>query len=130
METATYYNTTRLTTSDLMEAIEKARIQNDRVLLILKTKKYPRTASDIHSTYQAWFTNCPLTSIRRALTTLSHDWKVIKCSDMGMGIYGKLTHKWAIDKDYIRFCEMYKDESDNKWQVMLDNRPIYFNSWI
>lgn len=71
METPPYYNTTNLSGTELDTARRKATKQNDRVMLIYKAKNRPMSPSEVHSIYQAWFNRCPLTSIRRAITTLT-----------------------------------------------------------
>ncbi len=56
-----YYNTTGLPTPELIEAIRKATIQDDRVILIYKAKNKPLTASNVWIIYKAWFqVNTPL----------------------------------------------------------------------
>jgi hypothetical protein len=66
-----YFNSTGLSGYQLETAIRKATKQNDRVILIYKAKNRPMSPSEAHSIYQAWFNRCPLTSIRRAITTLT-----------------------------------------------------------
>lgn len=96
METQPFYNTTGLPLDELMDRIEKAKKQDERVILILTATPYPLTAFQILIKYQSWFNNAPITSIRRSLTNLSKSGKVIKCSEMGQGCYGMLTHKWRL----------------------------------
>ncbi|BAR14277.1 uncharacterized protein [uncultured Mediterranean phage uvMED] len=42
--------------------------------------------------------NCPITSIRRAMTNLSDDGKLEKTKDFVMGSYGKKEHLWCLPK--------------------------------
>ena len=96
IEPTPFYQTTPIHLVELQQRIEKAKKQDERVLLILTAKPYPQTAYNIWQTYQSWFNNCPITSIRRSLTNISHSGKVIKCPEMGQGQYGMLTHKWKL----------------------------------
>ena len=95
-EPAAFYQTTPMPLAELTQHISQAKKQNERVLLILKAKSYPQTAYQVWQSYQAWFKNTPITSIRRSLTNLSYSGQVIKCHEMGMGQYGMLTHKWKL----------------------------------
>ena len=95
-EPTPFYQTTPMPLAELTHHIETAKKQNERVLLILKAKAYPMTAYQVWQSYQAWFNNCPITSIRRSLTNLSNSGRVIKCPEMGQGNYGMMTHKWKL----------------------------------
>lgn len=66
-----FHQTTPMTTGELLEAIESAETQNDRVMMIFKNKVRPMSPSEVHSIYQTWFTRCPTTSIRRSITNLT-----------------------------------------------------------
>ena len=96
IEPTPFYQTTPIHLVELQQRIEKAKKQDERVLLILTAKPYPLTAYQVWQTYQSWFNNCPITSIRRSLTNLSYSDKVVKCPEMGQGQYGMLTHKWRL----------------------------------
>jgi len=67
-----FFNTTFLGKNDLEKACAKAEKQNDRVLLIFKQKAVPMSPSQVWGVYQSWWKErCPLTSIRRAMSTMS-----------------------------------------------------------
>jgi hypothetical protein len=42
--------------------------------------------------------NCPITSIRRAMTNLSDNGKLEKTNEFVMGNYGKKEHLWQLPK--------------------------------
>ena len=48
-----------------------------------------------------WFKGVPLTSIRRALTTLGKRGKLIKTDRMVEGNYGKMVHTWRIKEQQL-----------------------------
>jgi len=105
-----YYNSTNLVNAELLAAIESATKQNDRVMLIFRTKQRPMSPSEVHGIYQTWFNRCPLTSIRRAMSTLScslyinrwtdntciYEAELEKTDEMRPGIYGKPEHVWQL----------------------------------
>ena len=67
-----FFNTTFLGKNDLEKACQKAEKQNDRVLLIFKQKAIPMSPSQVWGVYQSWWKErCPITSIRRAMSTMS-----------------------------------------------------------
>lgn len=79
-----FYNTTNLVNSELLAAIESATKQNERVMLIFRTKNRPMSPSEVHAIYQTWFERCPLWSIRARMSTLSRSvyinkWTEIVC---------------------------------------------------
>ena len=49
--------------------------------------------------------NCPITSIRRAMTNLSDDGKLEKTNDFVMGNYGKREHLWCLPKKQEAFSQ-------------------------
>ncbi len=106
-EQTAFYNTTGLKNEDLMAAIESAKKQDDRVLLIFQVKSIPLSASDVWKTYKAWFpNNTPLTSIRRSISNLASNVylkdvivkkaQIKKTTFTKEGIYGKPEFLWTI----------------------------------
>jgi len=96
-EPTPFYNTTGMPLAELTQHIEKAKKQNERVLLILKAKGYPMTSYKIWQVYKSWWPErVKEESLRRSLTNLSYEWKVIKCAEKEMGGYGINIHKWRL----------------------------------
>ncbi len=89
-----FYNTTGLTDAALFEAIEAAKIQDDRVKLIYQVKNRPMSASEVWQIYKTWFTNCPLTSIRRAITNLTPSY-LTQTKETKEGLYKRPERIWV-----------------------------------
>lgn len=66
-----YHNTNNHVNAELLKAIEAATKQQDRVLLIFQAKNRPMSPSEVWQIYQTWFSRCPITSIRRAITNMT-----------------------------------------------------------
>ena len=49
--------------------------------------------------------NCPITSIRRAMTNLSDDGKLEKTKEYVVGNYGKKEHLWCFPKKPESFSQ-------------------------
>lgn len=96
-ETPAYYNNTNIDGKNLLEAIEAAQKQNDRIMVIFKAKNRPLSPSQVYDTYTAWFHGrTPITSIRRAMSNLSVNGLLEKTSEMTRGMYGKPEYKWRM----------------------------------
>jgi hypothetical protein len=94
-----YYNTLNIGGQKLLNAIENAKKQKARVMVIMQAKRRKMTPSEVHSVYVAWFKgNPPLTSIRRSMTDLTTSGKLEKTPDKVMGIYGSPEHKWQLSE--------------------------------
>lgn len=93
-----YYNTNGLSGDELQKAKSKAVTQDDRVILIMRTKARPMSASTIWGKYRANFGNCPLTSIRRSLSNLKQYGSIRWTGEYKKGIYGKPERLWEVVK--------------------------------
>ena len=95
-----FYNTTHETGSTLKESHYKAMSQEDRILNYFLMFGKPLSTSMI---LQQMSRNCPITSVRRALTNLTLDNKLIKTDDYVVGDYGKREHLWRLrtEDDFI-----------------------------
>lgn len=83
-----YHNTTSLHGKEIKNAHVKAHTQKVKVLELYKSgNEY--TASDIWIILCGPSTNTPITSIRRAITNLTNEEKLVKTTNMKIGIYGK-----------------------------------------
>ena len=94
MQNKQFYNTIGLKGQSYAKAVKNANTQAERILTILKFKKVAMTPFDIWFEYQNYYPQCPVTSIRRALTNLTNQGFLEKCETMGMGIYGMPNNKW------------------------------------
>lgn len=94
----TYYNTTQLSGDELNQAVGRAKEQEEAILLIYRNCDYSLSPSKIMSCCNRAGHNWPLTSIRRAITNLTAQGKLIKTGSMAPGIYGKPEHLWIYNK--------------------------------
>lgn len=95
-----FYNTIHLAGEELKTAIENATGQESAVYLIYLTgNKY--TASDVTNLTERAGRKWPIWSNRRAITNLMNRDKLVKLSEMKMGIMGKPEHYYQIFKEPI-----------------------------
>ena len=87
-----YYNTTSQEGEALKERRRVTGKQNLKVLEIMRNLK-EATPSRVHAYV---LTASPLTSIRRALSTLTDDGYLVKTEEQKMGPFGHPEHVWKI----------------------------------
>lgn len=85
-----YFNTTNESGKQLEIFNESAKNQEEQILNLMKIYK-KLSPSDVNK----YFTNYPLTSVRRALTNLSNQGKLIKTNEKKIGIYGRDEFIWS-----------------------------------
>jgi len=95
-----FYNTTHETGDVLKESHHRASSQESRILNYFLMFGKPLSPSMI---LQQMSLNCPITSVRRALTNLTLDNKLFKTDDYCIGTYGKREHLWRLrtEDDFI-----------------------------
>ena len=85
-----YHNTNNETGSTLKGSRTKANRQQDKVLNIFTSNPNKALCADeVHSLGEF---NAPLTSIRRAISDLTHNGTLLRTDIQKMGGYGKLTY--------------------------------------
>lgn len=84
MQSDLFYNTTHQTGSELKQSIAKAASQQDIVFEFLKENEFPYTASQISFYVKTIRTE----SVRRCLTNLLNDGKVIKLNKLIISNFG------------------------------------------
>ena len=94
-----YYNTTNEIGKRLTMSKVKAYSQEESIMDIFFDRGLMNmTPSDVWHIYCEEFKDVPLTSIRRALTSLTNRYQLIKTDETRMGLYGKLEHCWRLAK--------------------------------
>lgn len=100
----TFYNTNKESGETLKSSRLKCNRQEDVILKIFKdNKEHLLCADEIHELSQL---NAPITSIRRAITNLYNQGKLIKTNTMKKGRYGKNTHTYqykSVNIDLVLF---------------------------
>ena len=95
-----YYNTTNQTGKILR--LEHERIKTQGVLVLDYFEKHPCEVLSPSEVWDRLMTdkkirhNTPLTSIRRTITDLTADNKLVKSSETKIGIYGKPEYLWFL----------------------------------
>ena len=90
-----YYNTTNEKDDTLNSSRTKAATQDEIIheIFVNNAKRF-LTPWDI---YAMMSDSTPITSIRRAMNTLTKDKKIIKTDRMLMGAYGKKCFSWQLN---------------------------------
>ena len=105
-----FYQTINQTDSALKESKKKASKQEDLIYSLFVKCNQPLSPSMVLS--QSGM-NCPITSIRRAITDLTNSGRIVKTDRQVKGMYGKAEHLWELP-----------DMKEPK-QVSLFNTPKY-----
>ena len=92
-----YYNTNSEEGSTLNRSRRKASNQSDLILNIFESDPSVEwTAHEMLHHLSAVGIDWPITSVRRAMTNLTKDGKLIKTKNLRKGGYGKLTYTWRL----------------------------------
>ena len=91
----TFYNTIQENSDELARSQSKAKTQEQKIIKCFKQYETPLSPSMVLSISGL---NCPITSIRRAMTNLSDNGKLEKTKDFVIGNYGKKEHLWCLPK--------------------------------
>ena len=103
MKSISYFNTTNQDLAYVNERIDKNRSQEEIVYDIFKRYK-KLTASEAHELFPK---NVPLTSVRRAISNLQYDNKLVRLEQTRTGIYGAAEHYYMVAKVEDRQYDMF-----------------------
>ncbi len=92
-----YYNTTNEKGSDLRKNISKANYQNVRVMELFQDKS-SESAYSPSQVMNLALPDAPITSVRRAMSTLTKAGYLTKTQDKRYGIYGRLEYIWKLSE--------------------------------
>jgi len=90
------FQTTRLSPDQYVDALRRASGQDERVLALFRLSPEPMTPSAVHAQLGASGYECPITSIRRSMSTLTRDGYLVKLWDASPGPWGMPEHKWRL----------------------------------
>ncbi len=90
-----FFNTVHLSGNKLYDAVRNIKKQNERIYQIMKLSGKKLSPFDVHEEYEQIFSPTPITSIRRAMTTLTDDGRLYKLAEMTNEKYGKPNHLWV-----------------------------------
>lgn len=90
-----YHQTTSLFGNQLQLFSDKATKQEELILEIFR--KYKKlTPSECHEIFLKYRQNTPLTSIRRGISDLTKEGKLMFSNETKKGIYGRTEHYWNV----------------------------------
>lgn len=89
-----YYNTTNESGATLKNNVEKAKSQEEKLLEHFYNFVWGFNPSLLHSAFESY----PITSIRRALTNLTKQGKLIKTYEKRIGMYGRSEYVWKLNE--------------------------------
>jgi len=92
-----FFNTTNQKADELKASRFKAGQQNAEILALFTLYHYRSfTPSEVYNYFQKEGRHWPLTSIRRAITTLTNEGFLVITNEMRMGNYGVKTSAWKL----------------------------------
>lgn len=92
-----FFNTIRLRLNDLKKAIEGNQKQDEKILHFFQKNKGLHTPCEVWKHFQEY----PLTSVRRAINTLTNKGLLIKSPIMQKGMYGRPNHQWTLKRNLL-----------------------------
>jgi len=91
-----FYNTISLEARELQKAEQQAKSQDQKILQFFIQKGYEYACAPSAVRRRLFCDTVPLTSVRRAMTTLTKNGDLVKLNAKIIGPYGKPEHIWAI----------------------------------
>ena len=99
----TYYNTTDQTGEELQTSHQKTKKQDELIYEYFLSSEEPLSPSMVQNNLNL---NCPITSVRRAITNLTKDGLIEKTNSYVTGSYGKKEHLWKLTEasEEVQVC--------------------------
>jgi len=88
-----YYNTTHEKGDRLKFYLQHAEGQEVAILALFRDAQRPLAPSELFHMLDGRY---PITSIRRAMTTMTHKRALVKTVMKSMGMYGRYEHLWRL----------------------------------
>lgn len=93
-----FHNSIGLAQDELARAISAAKTQEERIVFLFKLQGVAMTPAEVHTIYRKYYPECPITSIRRAITNLTNDGKLVKTNEQVKGNYNLVNYRWRLIK--------------------------------
>jgi len=93
----TYYNTTGLIDEQLRSEWASVANQDQLILALYLRDNNGMTPFQVMNICNIYGRNWPITSIRRAINTLTKAGKLTKTRELRVGDYGKKCHVWRLN---------------------------------
>ena len=99
----TYYNTTEQTGEELQTSHQKTKKQDELIYECFLSSEQPLSPSMVLNNLNL---NCPITSVRRAITNLTKDGLIEKTNQYVEGNYGAKEHLWKLTEasEEVQVC--------------------------
>ena len=94
-KTLTFHNTIALEGQDLLEAIDKAKTQEEKTLIFFRNSVGKEFTPD-EVTKLVFKDSCPITSVRRAMSNLTRMGKIYKTENKKAGRFGSPNYMWKL----------------------------------
>lgn len=101
----TYFNTTNESGATLKNNVAKSKSQEEKIFKLFQldfeywSKKEILYTGLTPKELQDFFHKYPITSIRRALTNLTKQGKLIKTDEKRIGMYGRSEYVWKLNEN-------------------------------
>ncbi len=109
-----FFNTIGLTGEALWLANRDAGTQEDIILAWFKWQRPHGSASPSEIHRKALPERVPLTSVRRAITNLTNDRRLVKTGKQVKGIYGKPEHCWRLPQHKPMQAILFGEHNENQ----------------
>lgn len=93
----TYYNTVGLTNPELSNEWASVANQDQLILALFARDSNGMTPFQVQNICNIYHRHWPITSIRRAMNTLTKGGKLTKTNELRRGDYGKKCHVWRLN---------------------------------
>ncbi len=97
-----FHNTINASGDTLVAHTITCKSQEERILAIFKETHKKMTPFEVHHKYSKLYKEVPITSIRRAISNLTEENKLIKLPFMRPEKYGKPNFEWAYNDSFGR----------------------------
>lgn len=97
-----YFETTPLTADQFRAALTRTQAQDERVLAVFRLTQSSMSPSAVHRALALNGYDCPITSVRRAIHTLTRDGYLVKLWESETGPWSMPEHKWALPTGKVR----------------------------
>ncbi len=91
-----FHNSVGLAGDELSRAISQAKTQEERLVFLFELHGKSMTPFEAHTLYIKYYPECPVTSIRRAMTNLTKSGRLIKTGEQIKEQYGTLNSRWKL----------------------------------
>ena len=93
-----FHNSIGLAGDELARAITQAKTQEERIVFLFELHGVSMTPAEMHTAYIKYYPECPITSIRRAMSNLTKLGRLQKTEQKVKGKYHIVNYRWKLIK--------------------------------